>query len=156
VAFPIRDFNGDLCGLRARRLAPTDDQPRYHNYKSGTGKHNVLVWYGEHWLNFDKPVLMCESVFDVASAFRVYRNVCAPMTAGFKEERARRMKQAIEIVTLFDGDKAGDKARQRVSRYLSAAKITHLYPPEGRKDPGEMTIPELRELLGPRLKLRKE
>jgi hypothetical protein len=156
VCFPVRDFAGDLCGLRARRIAPTDDQPRYHIYKTGTGQHNRLVWYGESWLNFDKPVVMCESVFDAASVFRVYENVCAPMTAGFTEDRAKRMRQAVEIVTLFDSDKAGDGARKRVNKFLSAAQVTHVFPPEGKKDAGEMTVTELRELLSSLLKLKQE
>lgn len=147
ICFPIRDFDSTLCGLRGRRIAPTGDQPRYHVYKSALRSHNSSVWYGESWINFDKPVVMCESVFDAASICRVYANVCAPMSAGFSEDRARRMRQAVEIVTLFDADKAGDKARSRVSMYLSSAFITHLFPPEGRKDPGEMTESELRELL---------
>jgi DNA primase len=156
ICFPVRDFNHDLCGLRARRLKPTDDEPRYHIYKTGTGQHNKLVWYGEDWLNFDKPVLMCESVFDVASVLRVYENVCAPMTAGFTEGRAKRMRQAIEIITLFDADTAGDKARDRVNKFLSAARITHAHPPEGKKDAGEMTVEELRELLSSLVKLKPE
>ena len=155
VCFPIRDFDGVLCGLRARRLAPTDDMPRYHIYKTGTGKHNRMVWYGESWLNFDKPIVMCESVFDAASVYRVYRNVCAPMTAGFTEERAKRMRRAVDIITLFDADKAGDKARQRIRQYLPSAHIVNVYPTEGRKDAGELSVGELRELLGSLVKLRK-
>lgn len=156
VCFPIRDFDGVLCGLRARRLSPTEEQPRYHIYKTGTGQHNRLVWYGEHWLDFDKPVVMCESVFDVASVFRVYENVCAPMTAGFTEDRAKRMRQAVEIVTLFDEDKAGDGARRRINKFLPATPVTHVHPPEGKKDAGEMTTAELRELLSSLVKLKPE
>jgi Toprim-like len=155
VCFPIRDFDGVLCGLRGRYIAPTDDQPRYHMYANAKGLRNNMVWYGESWLEFDKPVVLCESVFDLASIYRVYSNVGAPLSASFREEKARRLKQAIEIVTMFDADKAGDKARQRVDKYFRSARVEHLYLPEGT-DPGEATTALLREVIGNRLKLKRE
>ena len=100
-------------------------------------------------------IMFAAAVFDVASAFRVYRNVCAPMTAGFSEARARRLRSAIEIVTLFDADKAGDRARQRASQRFPHARVRHLFPPDGKKDAGEMTRAELRALLSDHLPLRK-
>lgn len=156
VCFPIRDAEGVLCALRGRRLRPKGDAPKYHVYGDAKGRRNTAVWYGEAWLDFDKPVLMVESVFDVASALRVYRNVCAPMTAGFSERRAARLKQAIEVVTVFDADPAGDKARARASQRLPGARVTHLYPPAGHKDVGDMSVADLRELLSGKLRLTKE
>lgn len=147
ICFPIRDFDGVLCGLRGRRLAPTDDQPRYHLYGDHEGRRNTQVWYGEAWLDFDQPLVIAESVFDAASVFRVYRNVCAPMSVSFSEARTKRLKGATEIITLFDNDKAGTKARQRMDKYLPKTPMRHLYLPEGVKDPGECTVEELIELL---------
>jgi hypothetical protein len=154
ICFPIRDFEGNLCGLRGRRIEPRDDQPRYHVYKTGEKKHNRAVWYGEGWLDFDKPVIMCESVFDVASVFRVYQNVCAPMSASFSEERAKRMAGAVEVITLFDADKAGDQARGRVRKYLPKAYVTDVHLPDGFKDPGEMDAETLGELLSQHVKVK--
>jgi len=149
ICFPIRDFEGTLCGLRGRRLEPKNDAPRYHMYGNQHNKRNTQVWYGEAWVDFDQPVVLCESVFDLASIYRVYPNVCAPLSVAFKEQRAKRMDRAAVLVTLFDADKAGDRARAKISAYLPRARVVHLYPPEGCKDPGDMSRAQLRELLRP-------
>lgn len=154
VCFPIRDFDGVLCGLRGRYIEPQDDR-RYHMYGNYAGERNTVVWYGESWLDFDRPIAMCESVFDLAALYPLYTNVCAPLSVGFGEEKARRLRQAVEVVTLFDADKGGDKARERVNKYFRLARITHLYLPEGT-DPGDLSPTELRELIGNKLKLKKE
>jgi len=152
ICFPIRDFDGVLCAMRARRIAPRDDQPRYHVYGDADGNRNTLVWYGEPWVDFDQPIVMVESVFDLASVYRVYRNVCSPMTSGFSEQRVKRMSRATEIVTLFDADKAGDKARHKVSRYLPNTKCSHLHLEDGM-DPGDYAPQDLIDLLEPLIRL---
>lgn len=154
VCFPIRDFEGALCGLRGRYIAPTDDR-RYHMYGNYAGQRNNMVWYGEPWIDFDKALILCESVFDLAAIYPHYRNVCAPLSVSFGAAKARRLREAIDIVTLFDADKGGDKARQRVDKYFRAARVTHLYPPDGM-DPGDMTVAELRALLSSAVRLKKE
>jgi hypothetical protein len=64
------------------------------------------------------------------------------------------MADAFEWVTLYDRGGGGDSGRTQVSKALSSDYVvTHLKPPEHRKDPGEMTVPELRELLGKHLQL---
>lgn len=154
VCFPIRDFHGTLCGLRGRRIAPSGEQPRYHMYGNHDKQRNNSVWYGEAWLDFDQPLLIVESVFDLASVLPLYDNVCAPLSVSFSEAKAKRLKQAVEIVTLFDADKGGDKARSRIGAYLPAARLTHVIPPDGT-DPGDLTEIELRGLLTGWLKLKK-
>lgn len=153
VCFPIRDFEGQLCGLRGRRLNPSDDVPRYHMYGNHKGQRNTLVWYGESWVDFDQPLVLVESVFDLASVYRVYRNVAAPLSVSFSEPRAKRLKGATSILTLFDSDKAGDKARERIAKYLPKTRCRHVYLPEGVKDPGELGVEEIRELLQGLVKL---
>ena len=69
-------------------------------------------------------------------------------------EKLRRMGDAMEWVTLYDRGGGGDSGRSQVNKALgSDYVVTHLKPPENRKDPGEMTVPELRELLGISLQL---
>lgn len=153
VCFPIRDFDKRLCGLRGRRIAPADDEPRYHMYGNHKGQRNTLVWYGESWIDFDQPLVLVESVFDLASVYRVYRNVAAPLSVSFSEPRAKRLKQATEIITLFDSDKAGDKARERISKYLPRTRCRHVHLPEGVKDPGELNVDDIRTLLQGLVKL---
>lgn len=149
VCFPIRNWTGGLVGLRGRSMS--GGGPRYYDYACG-GQRNPLPWLGEHWLSHDEPVLMVESVFDVASVLRVYPNTAAPLSVGIGRDKARRMSWAAEVVTLFDGDQGGDKGRAAVDRYLRDSLCTHVHCPPGR-DPGDLRAAELRELLAPHLLL---
>lgn len=153
VCFPVRDWLGDLVGMRGRRLLPGDG-PSYHMYKY-KGQGSSLPWYGEFWLDTERPVLMVESVFDVTSCLRVYDNVCAPLTVGMGREKVKRMSYCLDIVTLFDNGKGGDKARRLVDKHLPDSHITHKFPTAGVSDPGDMTEEELKIVLSDNLFMRK-
>lgn len=163
VTFPIRDFDGRLCGLRTRRLTPGDDEPSYHMHKNYEGHYNRLVWYGEDTVDFSKPVLMVESVFDRAAVWPIYRNVVAPLTVGMGEPKIRRMTDAYDLVTLFDKGKGGDKARKLIDKHLPDSVRLHLQPrgthfahdDREAKDPDEMRRDELQALLAEHLPLEK-
>lgn len=147
VAFPIRNWDSELVGLRGRYIEPGSGA-RYHDY-GYRGIRNKLPWYGEHLVDLDKPVVMVESVFDFASVYRVYRNVLAPLTVGLSASKCRRVRNAHEIYTLFDTGRGGDKGRDKISTHLrdSGCVITHLSCPDHRDDPGEMRKKELRNVL---------
>jgi DNA primase len=162
VGFPVRDFGGACVGLRGRHIAPKidpttgEEQPRYHIYKGNAGHYNRLPWFGEHRVEFTRPVLIVESVFDLISTWRVYRNVVAPMTSGMSVAKVERMKEAVEIYTLLDLGKGGDVARDKISKVLNrdGRFIKHLYPSE--KDPGEMSIKQLQDVLSDDLQLEND
>jgi hypothetical protein len=144
VCFPIRNRAGELVSLRGRRVEQKSTAPPYHVY-TPVGESPHQSWLGEHSVDFDKPVLLVESVFDVASVLRVYRNVMAPLSVGINQERIKRIAKASEIVTLFDQGKGGDKARQIVQYHMGTALVTHLIPEA--KDPGEQSEESLRNQL---------
>lgn len=148
VCFPIRDFSGNLTGLRGRRVSPQDGESKYYVYRYNQHS-NSDVWLGEHWLDFDKPVLLVESVFDLAAVFPVYSNVAAPMTATFNTRKAHRLlDNCRDVVTLFDADTAGDRARAKIAGTVGGGVLLRqLCPPEGYKDPGAMPLDEIRDLL---------
>lgn len=137
VCFPYRDFKNRLAGFRGRYINPAPGTSSYHMYKSHEGGYNPQVWYGEEWVDLDRPVVMVESVFDLASVARVYDNVVAPLTVGMSMEKVKRMANALEIITLFDNGVGGDKARKLIDKYLPKSSRVHLLP-ENAKDPGEM------------------
>ena len=145
VCFPVRNWVGQLVGMRGRFIRPRDGQ-RYHDY-GYRGHRNKLPWYGEQTVSLDRTVLMVESVFDYASAARVYRNVLAPLTVGLSYDKCRRVRNALEIVTLFDNGAGGDKGRSKISKRCTEAIITHLTPPATADDPGDMTKKQLRKVL---------
>ena len=146
VCFPVRNWQGELVGMRGRYISTNGGGPRYHDY-GYRGHRNKLTWYGEHLIDLDKTVLMVESVFDFTSCYRVYRNILAPLTVGLGPAKLRRVRNAFEIVTLFDNGKGGDKGRSKLSEGLPESIITHLLPPAHADDPGDMKKKELRKVL---------
>lgn len=158
VCLPIRNFKGQLVGLRGRYVDP-DATVRFHDYATGFNQRNKLPWWGEHLVDFDKPVLMVESWADIASVYRVYRNVLAPLSVGMSKAKLLRVADALDIVSLFDNGKGGDKARSLVQKYLPGSIQQHLKPypdpqnPDKKTDPNDMSVEQLVELFGPYLPL---
>lgn len=153
VCFPIRNGSGELVSMRGRRIDPSPGTPSYHVYKF-YGQQAGGCWLGEHNVNYDKPVLMVESVFDYTSVKRVYANVVAPLSVGINAARMKRVSKCTEVVTYFDQGVGGDKARQIVSKHLGSALITHIIPKA--KDPGELSEEAIRGQLSFYLNLKSK
>lgn len=152
VCFPIRDFNEQLVGLHGRSVVE-GVEPRYRMYLQ-QGEKNVIVWHGEQWVDFEKPVVVVEGPFDLASVMRVYPNVVTPLYSNPNEAKLRRMGGVEEWYTLLDRGTGGNKGREKFSKVLGGTSVVnHLEPPKGAKDPGNMTRQQLVELLGPHVKI---
>jgi len=146
VCFPVRDFAGRLMGLHGRAISH-ETEPRYRMY-TYMKTNNPLIWLGESWVDLDKPIIVVEGPFDMTSVMRVYGNTVTPLFATPSLEKLRRMSDALEWITIFDRGAGGDRGRQRVTEALGKDHVIHhLHPPKGRKDPGEMTVEELKEML---------
>ena len=145
VCFPVRNWAGELVGLRGRYIS-ADSAARYHDY-DWRGVRNKLPWYGESTIDLDKTVLMVESVFDYASVYRVYKNILAPLTVGLSGPKCARVRNVFEAVTLLDNGRGGDKGRSKLAEGLPRTIFTHLRPPHHRDDPGDMRKKELQQLL---------
>lgn len=152
VCFPVRDFAGRLRGLHGRAV-DADTEPRYRMYCQG-GSNNPEIWLGEHWIDWERPLVVVEGPIDLASVYRVYRNVATPLFANPSAPKLRRMADCLEWITLFDRGKGGDAGRLKVGKLLAKDHvIQHLEPPPGRKDPGETTLDELVQLIAKYVKL---
>ena len=146
VCFPVRDWEYRLVGLHGRDITGTSYP--YHAYLNpATSAFNKVVWYGEHWLKPERPVLLVESVFDLAMAIQVYPNTLCSLSVGIGEGKARRLSGILDIVTLYDYGTGGDSARSLLSKYLKGVALRHLRPTEAEGDPGNMTLERLREVL---------
>jgi len=142
VCFPVRDFKGRLVGLHGRAINESVE-PRYRMYLFAK-KNNPLAWLGESWVDLDKPIVVVEGPFDLASVRRVYRNVVTPLFANPSLDKIARMSDALEWITFLDRGAGGDAGRAKIDKALGADHVIHhLHPPKGRKDPGEMTVEEL-------------
>jgi 5S rRNA maturation endonuclease (ribonuclease M5) len=146
IGFPVRDFKGRLRGFHGRSVKSPPDEPTYRMY-THENMNNPEVWLGEHWVDLDRPVVMVESVFDLARVRQVYDNVVCPLTASLSTQKIKRMA-AVEIVTFFDNDKAGKLAADKIRATLKDSVITKVkYDPHDPKDPGDMTAHRVAELL---------
>lgn len=136
VCFPIRDWDGALRGLHGR-TTKHGVEPKYWAYLC-QGRYNGVVWLGEEWVDTDRTVVLVESVFDLLAVYPVYRNVMCSLFAGINKRKVQRLSDCMDIVTLYDNDKAGDNARAALDKWLPDSIVRHKYPPKGM-DPGEMT-----------------
>ena len=152
ICFPVRDFKFRLRGLHGRAI-DKDVLPRYRMYTQA-GKNNPIIWLGEHWVDLTKPIVVVEGPFDVASVYRVYRNVVSPLFNSPSYDKLNRMAPATEWFTLLDKGTGGDTGRQRISKAMGKDHVVrHLTLPDGVKDPGDSSLQQLQDLLGPHLKL---
>lgn len=145
VCFPFRDFSGRLAGVQGRALDKTAAL-RYFFYDYSQHK-NMHVWLGEHHLNFDKPVFLCEGPFDYARIYKHYPNVAASFSASFSKAKLERMADAVEIITFYDYGNGGEQARARVSKYMKGIPVQHIIPTEEEDDAGGMADEVLVEYL---------
>ena len=151
VCFPVRDFDGTLRGLHGRTTVK-DVEPRYMAYR-WKEKYNPLVWLGEDHIDLNRPIVLVESVFDLAAVLPIYGNVMASLHSGLTTERVKRISGALEVVTFYDADKAGDHARKMIGRVLIDSVVWHAYPSEDENDPGAMSPERIAEVLGEYLPL---
>lgn len=159
VLMPVRDFDGTLMGIHGRAV-DADNKLRYrmYTYKRSDGVEvtNPLIWLGEHWVDFDQPVVFVEGYFDLLSVYRVYPNVVSPLFANPSFLKLQRMNNADHIITLYDRGKGGDKGREKIDKWANGRKVTHIVPPEHRKDPGDMNVDEIGHELFDLVELRKK
>lgn len=145
VCFPFRDNDGSLAGLHGRAINPRD-KLKYLAYKHND-TYNPHIWVNQHRIDTNKPVILVESVFDLASVYRVYNNVICSRSATIPYSMLFTIPKCPYIVTLYDNDEAGERSREFFKRNLSSANLIQIKPISGKKDPGEMSAPEVRSLL---------
>jgi DNA primase len=109
-------------------------------------KHtNPHVLLGEHLASACQPVVVAESMFDLFAVYEAYPNVVSPLKAGITAQTIHRLDGAVMIITLFDGDKAGDLGRAKIEKHATCP-VHHLVPPDG-EDAGSMSPEDLKDSL---------
>jgi len=152
VCFPIRDYNGQLRGLHGRSVWPHVEL-KYLMYtiadpeRPGQKHCNPDVWLGEAWVDPEQPVVIAESVFDLARVYQVYRNVMCPLMASLNEAKMKRLLGISRLVTMFDADNAGKIARDKLRNRFPAIEMHNVVLPAGFKDPGSMAVEDVAALL---------
>ncbi len=144
ICFPVRDDQGRLRGLHGRDATGENSLPYLmYPHEHQTNPH---IWLGEHYCDPEKTVVIAESVFDLARVYEHYTNVISPLTASLSKAKIDRLAGISAIVTLFDEDKAGMRARDKLTKYLSKVELLHVSPCEA-EDAADLTSEEMRALL---------
>lgn len=140
VGFPIRTAEGKLAGMRGRLIVTAGDF-RYYDYKWKGVSNTGLIWLGEHKVDMGKPVVVVEGPFDYAAIVPVYRNVLANLSTGLSERKARRLATAVEVLSFFDNDLAGELAEKELRKHVGKVTVVRKvhYPSKDVKDPGDMS-----------------
>jgi DNA primase len=135
VCVPVRDFEGKLRGLHGRTVVP-GAEPKYLVY-THQGRSHPQVWLGEHAATPGVPLVVGESMFDLFSIYRVYRNVVSPLTSNITKERVMRLSGFPVLIHMFDDDEPGHGASAKLKAWLPGAAhiVADVFP---YKDPGEM------------------
>lgn len=145
VCFPVRDGHGRLRGLHGRSIRD-DVGLRYLMYTlpdprdPAVRRCNPDVWLGEAWVDPDRPVVVVESVFDLARVYQCYRNVIAPLSASLNARKLARLAGIATLVPMFDADKAGAQALARLTRALRGTAIVPVQSIGGHEDPGAAPV----------------
>lgn len=154
VCFPVRDFKGRLMGLQGRKIMKNPNSLTYNQY-GYKGHRNPNIWMGEHSLDLDAPVVLCEGPFDYAKIWQVYPNVAASFTSGLSKAKVLRMGDADDIISFYDFGKGGDAARKYLHKYLPAPQynIVDVIPTQEEDDAGSMDESAIMEYLSQHVEL---
>lgn len=148
ICFPYRLKSGVSVGLHGRCIYQSEMPYFAYPFK---GKTNPQCLIGEQWIDFNKPVVVAESVFDMARALEVYDNVVTPRTANIVPLQMDRLLEAGKIITLFDADKAGYTARARLEKYVQEkspyTSVSHIHLEDGM-DAGKTPVAQLAYYIG--------
>lgn len=131
VLFPIRDWRKRLRGLHGRAVClPCGgeewEQTIPYKMYPYEGQTNAHIWLGEQWADADTPLVVAESVFDLARVLECYPNVISPLTATVSAKKVARLKQATRVITIFDSDMAGERARLKLTQGLPTTQVSHI------------------------------
>ncbi|MCH6561494.1 MAG: DNA primase [Myxococcales bacterium] len=128
IVFPIVEPSGYVIGFGGRALGE-DEAPKYLNSQESPIYHKGRVLFGLP-LALDAirrrgRVVVVEGYFDLVALHRAeIEEGVAPCGTALTQDHARRMRRYTEeVVLLFDGDEAGQRAAERALPVLLAERL---------------------------------
>ncbi|HQH13311.1 MAG TPA: toprim domain-containing protein, partial [Candidatus Sumerlaeota bacterium] len=128
VMFPIIDLHGDCVAFGGRILG--DGEPKYLNspetdiYKKGRVLYGLNLTRGQ--LRGNEPALLVEGYMDLIALYKYgFNTAVASLGTALTEEQARLLKRFTkEVIFIYDGDEAGQKAMLRGCEVLLAQSLS--------------------------------
>jgi len=148
VTFPIRDFDGHLCGVVGRGIH--NQRPKYMQYTDFDAQ-NFL--FGAQLVRPNTVVVVVEGIFDAIVADQILRahsdhySVVAVMGSHMSRVQASQIVHcAVEVVLAFDPDQAGQEATSLATSLLGdRVCVKFLQWPSEEMDPA--TCPQFAQLV---------
>lgn len=147
VCFPIRDFNKNLVGIRGRFLDSFDIP--YYDYTFDGVNNSKWIWGNTDNVDFLKPIVLVEGMFDFIKVQQVYSNVLWALGTSITRDKIQWLKGGVEYIVFFDNDNAGRKGTDLVKKLLPECVVKEVGYVNGLSgnDPGELTLDEISYLL---------
>jgi DNA primase len=142
ITFPICDVRGRVIAFGGRALAE-DQQPKYLNSPESPVYHKRSALYG--FPQALEPIrragraIVCEGYFDAIALQRAgLGEAVATCGTALTTDHATQLKRTKQVVLLFDGDAAGQKAMERALAVLlpSGLRVRAATLPDGQ-DPDD-------------------
>ncbi|MBN2267275.1 MAG: DNA primase [Candidatus Babeliaceae bacterium] len=122
IIFPIEDHMGGICGFGGRVFRPGDERPKYLNSRDHEQFNKKQLLYGlrhaKKAIQAKGMVYLVEGYIDcIAMVQGGYAATVATLgTACTSEHLALLGRYARQLVVLYDGDEAGQKAIMRLTQ----------------------------------------
>ena len=142
ITFPVRDINGN-CLFVAKRSVKT----KFFHYPKGVTKEVYGIYELYQLEKFPKEVYITESMIDTLRLWQVGKYSCALNGLGDSIQFTQLAKMPNRLFVLAtDMDKAGLDARDRIKRSVRNKLFMQVFLSKGRKDIGDCTDEELKNL----------
>jgi len=148
---PIRDVNGILRAYSCRDITNKADEHFKYLLTKGFDKDKVL--YNLHRAkDVSKKIIVVEGFKSVWKLHMAGYNAVACMGSRITPgQQSLLYRHAFEVTLLFDGDEAGAKGTiKAIESMRGKIKLIPLFFPYEDRDPGDLSVDELRKLLGER------
>jgi DNA primase len=123
IVFPLIDKYKNILGFNRRIFnAPPETPNKYKNSPNSKIFNKSTYFYGIHNIDYSFPYIrITEGCMDVILAKKYgLKNIVATLGTSFTEDHAKAIKKiGLTPVLIYDGDKAGDLAREKVMNLLN-------------------------------------
>jgi len=148
ITFPVRDINGN-CEFVARRSVRT----KFFQYPTGVSKplYGLYELYNSRIIQGTRKapaIIVCESMIDCVLLWQSKHPALALNGLGNDRQFKQLMDLPIRhIILATDNDEAGQKAKDRIKKYVHNKIFSEIIFPEGIKDIGECSREQVDNIL---------